>query len=85
MNITIRATRTYLEYASDACSMFTINIPRSSKGRKSETEELARRSSPHGILLKKGISGGKFEYVMIIIVVNGTMNKNDKTRDILTN
>jgi hypothetical protein len=41
--------------------MFTINIPRSSKGRKSETEELARRSSPHGILLKKGISGGKFE------------------------
>lgn len=85
MNITILETNTYFEYANAAWSILPTKMAKSNIGKNIAILELANLSSPQGMLLKKGITGGRFGYVAIIIATKGIMNKKESTRDILTN
>jgi len=82
---TIRDTRTYLAYDNVAMEILHIKITRSNNGRKITTPLLTSLSSPQGILLKKGINGGRPEYEKMIMPSCGIRNINDNNKDILTN
>jgi hypothetical protein len=54
-------------------------------GNKIVAFEATNLSSPQGILLKKGISGDKLPYVIIMIVMRGIINKKESKREIRAN
>lgn len=49
------------------------------------TLENINLSSPQGILLKNGISGGRLEYENIIITIEGIRKRKESINEIFTN
>lgn len=65
--------------------MFVTKTAIKRSGRKAAIAEGANRCSPHGILLKKGINGGKLPNVKIIIAITGIKKSNESIIDMRIN